>query len=79
VDCHVDAVEDVAAKARFSELARSHPEPYGYDPDVLFGGPENPQFVVLQLTPLRIALVEFPAPPGKVFIWRPNGAARSDQ
>jgi len=70
VDCRVEIVEDVAGKARFSDLSRSLPEPYGYDPDPMFGGADNPHFVVLQLTALRIALVDFPAPPGKVLIWR---------
>ncbi|MEZ4562880.1 MAG: pyridoxamine 5'-phosphate oxidase family protein [Thermomicrobiales bacterium] len=70
VDCQVEVIEDAAGKAQFCELARSVPEPYGYDPAPLFGGPENPHFVVLKLAPTRIALVEFPAPPGKVHIWR---------
>jgi hypothetical protein len=70
IDYCVEVVEDVAEKAQFSDLTRSHPEPYSYNPDDLFGGPENPHFVVLKLTPERIALVEFPAPPGMVFIWR---------
>lgn len=74
VDCHVGIIDDTAGKARFSALARSFPEPYGYNPDALFGGPDNPHFAVLELKALRIALVEFPAPPGKVFIWRPKGA-----
>jgi general stress protein 26 len=70
IDCRVDILEDAAEKAQFGELARSLPEPYGYNPDDLFGGPDNPHFVVLQLTAVRIALVEFPAPPGKVHVWR---------
>ena len=70
VDCRVEIIEDIAGKANFCDLARSYPEPYGYNPDDLFGGPDNPHFFVLQLTPQRIALVEFPAPPGKVFVWR---------
>jgi general stress protein 26 len=70
VDCRVEVIEDIAGKTRFCELARAFPEPYGYNPDDLFGGPDNPHFVVLKLAPQRIALVEFPAPPGKVFIWR---------
>jgi general stress protein 26 len=71
IDCRVEVLDDVASKTSFSDLARSHPEPYGYNPDDLFGGPDNPHFVILKLLPERIALVEFPAPPGKVFIWRP--------
>lgn len=70
VDGDFTLVEDPAEKARFCDLARSYPEPYGYNPDDLFGGPDNPHFVVLRFTPARIALVEFPAPPGNVFVWR---------
>lgn len=79
IDCHVEVLEDVASKTIFCELARSHPEPYGYNPDDLFGGPDNPNFVVLKLMPSRISLVEFPAPPGKVIIWRPNSSDRLAQ
>lgn len=75
IECRVEVLEDVADKTQFSDLARSHPGPYGYNPDDLFGGPDNPYFVVLKLTPERIALVEFPAPPGKVFIWRRDSAS----
>ena len=68
--------DDLAAKAHVWGLFLAAPEPLGYDPAPLFGGPENPQFVVLRLTPSRIALVEFPAPPGKVLIWRPSDAGQ---
>lgn len=77
VDCRVEVVEDIAEKVTFCNLARAHPAPYGYNPDDLFGGPENPHFVVLKLMPERIALVEFPAPPGKVSIWRPQRERRA--
>lgn len=69
-DCQVAIIEGTAGRARFRGLARSHPEPYGFDPALLFGGPENPNFVVPRLGPSGISLVEFPAPPGRVRIWR---------
>jgi hypothetical protein len=70
VDCRVEVRSDLESKRRFSELARAFPPPYGYDPAELFGKPEESRFGVLRLEPTRIALVEFPAPPGKVLVWR---------
>ena len=70
VDCRVEVIEDVEEKLRFCELARSIPAPYGYDPATMAWGPDEPRFGVLRLVPARIALVEFPAPPGKVIVWR---------
>lgn len=70
VDCRAEVIDDPDEKQRFSELARSIPPPYGYDPAEMFGPPEDPRFGVLKLLPSRIALVEFPAPPGKVVVWR---------
>lgn len=71
VDCRVEVRDDPKAKRRFSELARALPPPYGYDPAELFGTPVEPRYGVLRLEPTRIALVEFPAPPGRVIVWRP--------
>lgn len=70
VDCQVEILDTVAAKRQFAELAASFPEPYGYVTAQIFGEPDDPRFGVLRLTATRIALVEFPAPPGKVAIWR---------
>lgn len=70
VDCRVEVRDDPASKQRFSELARALPPPYGYDPAELFGEPDEPRYGVLRLEPMRIALVDFPAPPGKVLVWR---------
>jgi general stress protein 26 len=70
VDCQVEILDTVEAKRKFAELATSFPEPYGYDPAQIFGEPDDPSVAVLRLTPTRIALVEFPAPPGRVVIWR---------
>ena len=70
VDATVEAIDDVDGKRRFSELARAIPPPYGYDPAAFFGEPDDPRFAVLRLEPTHIALVEFPAPPGRVIVWR---------
>ena len=70
VDCRVEVIEDVGQKDRFCNLARSLPPPYGYDPAEVFCDCDDPRFAVLRLVPSRIALVEFPAPPGKVIVWR---------
>lgn len=72
VDARIEIIEDVAGKRRFWDLARSLPPPYGYDPAEVFSEPDDPRFVVLRLEPSRIAVVDFPAPPGRVYIWR-NG------
>jgi hypothetical protein len=70
VDCQVEILDTADAKRQFAEVATSHPEPYGYDPAQIFGEPEDSRFGILRLTPTRIALVEFPAPPGRVVVWR---------
>lgn len=70
VDCRVEILDTVEAKRQFADLATSFPEPYGYDPAQIFGEPDDPRVGVLRLTATRIALVEFPAPPGQVVIWR---------
>ena len=70
IDAEVEVLDDPETKRQFSALARSFPAPYGYDPAEFFGPPDDPRFGVLRLTQSRIALVEFPAPPGKVSVWR---------
>jgi hypothetical protein len=70
VDCRVDVLSDRETKRQFADLAGSLPPPYGYEVAEIFGGPEDARFGVLRLEPLRIAVVDFPAPPGKVIVWR---------
>jgi general stress protein 26 len=70
IDATAEVLTDVESKRQFTELARAIPPPYEYDPAELFGPPDDPRFAVLRLTPSRIALVEFPAPPGIVRVWR---------
>ena len=78
VDGTVDVRNDLESKRRLFDLANAAPPPYGYDPGQIFGDPDNPRFGVLRVTPTRIALVEFPAPPGKVIVWR-SGDDKSTQ
>lgn len=70
VDGRAEVVEDDDGKRHFWEIAKSIPPPYGYDPAEIFGSPDDPRFAVLRVTPSRIALVDFPAPPGTVIVWR---------
>ena len=70
VDARAEVIEDGDGKARFCDLARCLLPPNGYDPAEVFAGPDDPRFAVLRLVPSRIDLVEFPAPPGKVIVWR---------
>lgn len=61
-DCRAEWVDDLAEKRRIWDLFRNTPEPVGYDPAIDFIATDNPTFVVLKLTPWRIAIVTFPAP-----------------
>ena len=70
VDATAEVIDDPDGKRHFRALARSIPPPYGYDPAEVFGGGDDPRFAILRLVPARIALVDFPAPPGKVIVWR---------
>jgi general stress protein 26 len=70
VDGQAEVVDDPDEKRRFWDLAKSTPEPYGYDPGEAFSTPDDPRFAVLRVTPHRIVLVDFPAPPGQVIVWR---------
>lgn len=70
IDATAEVSADPAVKQHFFELANAFPPPYGYDPAQIFGEADNPRFGVLHVIPSRIALVEFPAPPGKVIVWR---------
>lgn len=77
VDGRAEVVDDLAPRRRFWELAKSSPPPYGYDPaetfstpDGALGTPDDPRFAVLRVEPSRIVLVDFPAPPGQVIVWR---------
>lgn len=72
-DC-VAAWEDSAAeRQRVWELYESMPPPYGYDPGMIWSGPDDPAYGLLKLTPWRIELhsladLQQRKPPR---VWRP--------
>jgi hypothetical protein len=63
-------LDPVDPKRQRGELATSSPEPGGHVPAQIFGAPDDSRYGVLRLTPTQIALVQFPAPPGRAIIWR---------
>jgi hypothetical protein len=72
-DCFAEWVNDSRIKQHVWDLCLQFPPPIGFDPAPIYGTPETPgdgqrQFGVLRLTPYRIQLVQWPAPP---FIWTP--------
>lgn len=55
---------------------KSTPPPLGYDPGMLWKGPDDPALGVLRLTPSRIKL-DIPGPSGLArTVWRAEGYAR---
>jgi general stress protein 26 len=56
-DCTATWEDDLGEKRRLWGLYKSTPEPVGYDPGLFWpGGPEDPSFGLLRLTPWRIEL-----------------------
>jgi general stress protein 26 len=56
-DCRTTWEESLSEKRRLWDLFKSAPPPLGYDPGLFFpGGPEDPTFGLLKLTPWRIEL-----------------------
>lgn len=75
-ECSAEWADDQVAKDHAWELIKSQPEPYGYDPAMFWpGGPADPMFGALKLTPWRIELYSIrdlvQGAAGKV--WRPAG------
>jgi general stress protein 26 len=57
VDCSAAWVDDQAEKTRIWQLYKNTPPPLGYDPQIIWqGGPEEPGYGLLKLTPRRIEL-----------------------
>jgi hypothetical protein len=74
VDCRAVWVEDAATKQHVWDLCLTTPPPMGFDPAPIYGSPlepleGRPVFGVLELTPYRILLAQFPTPP---MIWTPE-------
>jgi general stress protein 26 len=56
-DCRAEWDDSMETKKRIWELYKSTPPPLGYDPGMIWkGGPEDPTFGILKLTPWRIEL-----------------------
>ncbi len=70
VDCVATWETDSLRTLNAWNLFASTPEPLGYDPTLLFGGPDDPRWGVLKLTPWRIQLDDIP--PGTQRIWFAN-------
>ena len=73
-DCLAEWIDDPATRRHVWDLCQQTPPPMGFDPTPIYGTPETPgegqpQFGVLRLTPYRIQLVQWPAPP---MIWTPE-------
>ena len=72
-DCRAEWVEDAGERRRIWELYKSTPPPLGYDPGMIWtGGPDDPAFGVLKLTPWRIELSEL-VPGGNHRVWHAEG------
>jgi general stress protein 26 len=55
--CRAEWCDDAATKRRIWSLLKDTPPPVGYDPGLFFeGGPDDPGYGVLKLTPTRIDL-----------------------
>ena len=55
-DCTAAWADDLETKRRFWDLCKSIEPPLGFDPGVMWGSPEDPDFGLLKLTPWRIEL-----------------------
>lgn len=56
-ECRAEWADDPATRARIWEMFKNEPPPYGYDPAMFWpGGPSDPGFGALKLTPWRIEL-----------------------
>lgn len=56
-ECRAEWSEDPAEKQRVWDLIKNAPAPVGYDPGLFWrGGPTDPSFGALKLTPWRIEL-----------------------
>jgi general stress protein 26 len=59
-ECLARWVSDLEERRRIWELFRTTPEPLGYDPASFFGSYDQPDFGLIQLTPIRVEVTNFP-------------------
>ena len=73
-DCKAEWLDGQAEKLRIWELYKTTPPPLGYDPQIIWqGGPSDPSYGLLKLTPWRVELYALQdlvsgAPPK---VWKP--------
>jgi len=73
VDARAEWVDDMATKRRIWDLYKNTPPPLGYDPAIIWqGGPEDPGFGLLKLTPWRIELFGLATMMQGGTVWRPE-------
>ena len=60
IDCTAEWAEDVEDKQRIWDYTESLAPPFGYDPEPIYGYPDNPKFGLLRLTPWRLELCNLP-------------------
>ena len=73
-DCKAEWEDSAEEKRRIWELYKSTPPPLGYDPGMIWqGGPEDPGYGLLKLTPWRIEVSSiYDMVAGKPpLVWRP--------
>ena len=67
-DCRADWEDSPEQKWRIWELYKSTAPPLGYDPAIIWSGPDDPRLGLLKLTPWRIELSDATGRDKK--IWR---------
>ena len=73
-DCRAQWCDTLVEKARVWQLFKSEPEPYGYDPAIIWSGPDDPTLGLLRLDPWRLELSSIhDLEDGKmrIRVWRP--------
>lgn len=69
VDARTEWEDDQSERARIWELYKATPGPLGFDPAIIWTGPDDPVLGVLKLTPWRIELSN--NMPNSKVVWRP--------
>ena len=74
IDATAEWADEPATKTRVWELFKSTEPPLGFDPAVMWKGPDDPEFGLLRVTPWRIELASLrPTGDGwKTTVWKPT-------
>ena len=70
VECQAVWDGDLEHRQRIWALLRRTPEPLGFDPAITWGDVADPNNGLLRLTPWRIELNDYTAPPPQIQVWR---------